>query len=434
MAGKLMSTITGFGDYKVNRNTVIAGNSVPSFRQGGDGVRVCHREFLFDVVGTVAFNLNAYFINPGLPGTFPWLSLIAQNFEEYEMDGLVFEYRPSSGSAVSSTSSALGVVILATDYDALNSNFASKQAMESYEYSTSTVPFTGAMHAVECARNKNVLENLYTRTTVVPSGADQRMYDMGKFQIATQGMQSSYTVGELWVSYDVRFRKPRLLNSPLMFYNHFHESPLGTATATLQWGTAGAVATPLSNLNTVFPSGSGATSVITFSAVGSYHIITIFQGSITGVPALITGGNITTGAPWYLDNAVSVFSIVTGGFAAYLASINVTAPGSGVANQVTFFPSLTGFTDGKIDMFVYPAQNSSLYLPPPSEIVDEKDFYKDFRPLVDPKFPVIKPSSASEVNKGQADRDLAGEFVNVPNPQGLYKLELLSSLARDVRR
>jgi len=142
-AGRLISQITGYGDYKVSQNTISNGNSVPTFRQGGDGMRVAHREFLSDVTGSIAFTLNSYAIQPGLNVTFPWLSAIAAQFEEYRMDGLCFEFRPSSGSAVSSMSSALGVVIMATNYHVLDATFATKQAMESYEYSTSTVPFMG---------------------------------------------------------------------------------------------------------------------------------------------------------------------------------------------------------------------------------------------------------------------------------------------------
>jgi len=88
-AGKLISQITGYGDYKVSQNTVSNGNSIPTFRQGGDGMRVAHREFLSDVTGSVAFTLNSYAIQPGLNVTFPWLSAIAVQFEEYRIDGLM---------------------------------------------------------------------------------------------------------------------------------------------------------------------------------------------------------------------------------------------------------------------------------------------------------------------------------------------------------
>jgi hypothetical protein len=245
-AGSLISKVTGFGQYKVNSNSLINGNSVPTFKSDADGMIVCHREFIADVVGSVDFVLQKYPINPGLANMFPLLSQMSRVFEEYEMSGLVLEYRPSSGSAISSVSSALGVVILATDYDAANPTFTNKQQMESYEFSNSTVPFTGCLHPVECARNRNVLDNLYVRLTPPETGTDIRLYDMGNFQIATQGMQSIYTVGELWVTYDVRLKKPRLpgvvpeLVSPFM---RMITLPPGTSTSVNLFGSNAALTT-----------------------------------------------------------------------------------------------------------------------------------------------------------------------------------------------
>jgi len=100
-------------------------------------------------------------------------------------------------------------VILATRYNALTPQFASQVQMEAYEFSTSTVAFTSAIHPVECAPMENALAELYTDTGF--ASGDPRFSQLGIFDVATVGQQASSVVGELWVSYPVQLIRPRLL-------------------------------------------------------------------------------------------------------------------------------------------------------------------------------------------------------------------------------
>jgi len=127
------------------------------------------------------------------------------------MHGLIFEYVTTSATAVSSTNTALGQVVMATDYDALDASFISSRQMLASLYSNYGVPCTGLTHAVECATRKSFSDVLYVRQGAPPASSDLRLYDVGNFQIATEGMQSGVTqIGGLWVSYDVTFMKPVL--------------------------------------------------------------------------------------------------------------------------------------------------------------------------------------------------------------------------------
>lgn len=371
-AGDLISRITGFGAYQVNSNSISAGNSIPTFRDSGQGVRICHREFLDNVFGSEDFSSKVYPINPGLALTCPWLSLVAQNFEEYEFLGLVFEYRPSSGSAVSSTSSALGVVIMATDYDALNPPFANKQSMESYQFSTSTVPFTAALHPVECARNRNVLDNLYVRKGDIPVDADRRMYDMGNFQIATQGMQSVYVVGELWIAYEYLGKKPRLPASLFTsaLYARFRESPDASATSGLPFGTTGALKSSDSNLDSVTGVAGGAN--LLFSEEGNY-VVAIYvnvAGADLSVVSLTTGGNIATGPLLFRDLSSALCNTINsdGIGGSYLVSATVTSAGTGAANHFT--PTMTFASIATVDVVVVKLAPLANPLPLPPELPD----------------------------------------------------------------
>lgn len=186
------------------------GTSVATFGNRGNCVVVRHREYIGDVSSTIAFTNTTYSINPALSTTFPWLSTIAQNFEEYDFKQLVFQFKSTSADALNSTNTALGTVVGATIYNSVNPAFTSKQQMENYEFAKSCKPSEDQVFPVECAHGENPVEQLYTRDTAVPVGADPRLYDLGTFQLATVGSQAAAVIGELWVSYTVELYKPKL--------------------------------------------------------------------------------------------------------------------------------------------------------------------------------------------------------------------------------
>ena len=69
-------------------------------------------------------------------------------------------------------------------------------------------------HPIECDPKVTAQEVLYIRSTGVPDGDDQRLYDWGNFQIATSGFQgASVTIGELWVTYDIALIKPKAVST-----------------------------------------------------------------------------------------------------------------------------------------------------------------------------------------------------------------------------
>ena len=157
-AQEMFQSLVGFGDYRLNGNTLMTGGMSPpqmvnSINRGGYIVR--HREYLGDVLATETFTSKVYPLNPGIQ-TFPWLSQIAGSFEQYKFRGLVFEFRSTSSDAVLSTatSSALGTVIMATQYNVLNPPFASKLAMENYEFANSDKPSCSFYHPIECMASR----------------------------------------------------------------------------------------------------------------------------------------------------------------------------------------------------------------------------------------------------------------------------------------
>lgn len=302
-AGGLLSEIFGVGSYSVTRNTLTAQASDPPVLSNTKGAtRVQHREYIQDVSGSTAFAIQSFPINPGLNTTFPWLASVANCFEQYILHGILFEFKSTSATALNSTNTALGTVILATEYNALHSNFANKREMENYVYSTSCSPDTSALHPIECARDVNVLTELYVRNIPPVLASDLRFSDLGRFQIATVGMQAAAVIGELWVTYDIELIKPKLpdaiSSTPVAHYRYnaavgIPSTGSTAPTAANLFGTAG---------NKVALTGNGLTPVsldtntITFLNSGRYIVFSVWQITSAGVNTAFTVTQTATAA------------------------------------------------------------------------------------------------------------------------------------------
>jgi len=171
--GAGLSRITGNGDYVVG-NSLLPGMSTGNVSFGNGSIRVTHREFIQDIVSSTTFSIQGLEINPGLARSFPFLSQLAQNFEVYQMHGLVFEYRPTCGDAIASTNNAMGVVVQCVQYNSTNLLFQTKQQMEAYEGAVSCAPYNGSLCGVECEPGSLPLRRLYIRSSGIPAGQDEK--------------------------------------------------------------------------------------------------------------------------------------------------------------------------------------------------------------------------------------------------------------------
>lgn len=296
MVGEAIKYFTGKGDYQVINNCFLKDDPAMTSivnRNPGGGDLFRRSEYITDISSaSVAntFQVQSFSINPGLESTFEWLSQIAANYEEYEFEGLYFEFRTMSADALNSVNTALGQVIMAVNYNASSPNFVNKQSMENYEGGISGKPSVSIRYFVECSKLRTVLSELYVRQGAVPSGQDQRLYDLGNFQIATNGFQgTSVNAGELWVCYQVALRKPKLF-AALGQYGSFATAGIvqaGAYTNALPLGVAAANPTysPSNTLNGfVLQSGT----YITWNAPTlpqAYYITVYWIGSSTAITA-----------------------------------------------------------------------------------------------------------------------------------------------------
>jgi len=213
---KALGVISGKGDYTVTRNTLTNPRSYGSSAQIGlmhgdmGTTRVKHREYVRDVPSSTTFQNITFAIQPTNSQLFPWLSALAQNYEQYKILGLIFEYRSLSANALNSVNTALGSVSMATQYNSLDSPFVNKQQVLNYQFGTSCKPSESMIHPLECDPAQTPNQPLYVRIGSAAAG-DARLYDYGILNYVTIGMQqANVTIGELWVSYDILLIKPRI--------------------------------------------------------------------------------------------------------------------------------------------------------------------------------------------------------------------------------
>jgi hypothetical protein len=238
-AGHAIGRIMGSGDYStgpmVKSNVLVNSTEVPQFAGLGRGTVITHREYIGDVItsSTIGgFANNVFIIQPGNGKTFPWLSTVAQNYQQYKVHGMVFYFKSTSGDSVGSTNTSLGTVIMATEYNINDADYTNKISMENSEFAQSGKPSISQMHAVECDTRDRAVENYFVRTDDAVTSQD-KWYDFAKFQLATVGFPAaSVNIGEVWVSYVIEFLKPQVPMTPggnMNTYNAYATAGLSAA-------------------------------------------------------------------------------------------------------------------------------------------------------------------------------------------------------------
>lgn len=249
MSGRGM--YTGHGEYETN--SLVGGGVAPEVPQVSSiadetgAVTVSRREYLCDIYGpTTSFNVQSYSLNPGLETTFPWLAQIASNYDEYEIQQLIFTYRSTTTDVGTTTTGQCGTVIMCTNYNAAAAPFTDKAVMMEYDGAMSCKTTESMIHGVECDPAKlSGSAGKYVRSNPVLTNQDLKSYDLGLFQIAVANSPTGFenqTIGELWVSYTVTLRKPKFYTSRgLAITRDIFVSGAGTETSALLLGTDAAL-------------------------------------------------------------------------------------------------------------------------------------------------------------------------------------------------
>jgi hypothetical protein len=239
-------------------------------------------------------------VNPGLPGTFPWLSQIASRFESYRFRRLQFSFETESST------SQTGVVLGALDFDASDAAPESKQQAMAYRNSVRSPPWN-AFDFRAMSEDLKKRASYYVRTGSLSANQDIKLYDTGNFFCCTSGNSVS-VLGELYVEYDVDLMTPQM-----------GPAGAGDAVSGVFNGTSNAApaATSTGNLPATAASTGTTTSVTTFT----------FTQPWEGLAAVSVTGTVLTGTSLGGSAATAtIMDVVNGGatndnFVCYIRAI-----------------------------------------------------------------------------------------------------------------
>ena len=213
----------GFGDYETNKNDIVDGGGdsvIPQFSTSSTNtVCISHKEYISDIFGPATagtFQNTYYSLNPGIERTFPWLSQVAANYEEYTLKQCIFTFRSTVTDFVA-TNGQVGTIIMATQYNPSDTPFQSKQDAMEYDMAMSGKCSANMLHGVECDPEQlSGSTGKYVRAGPVRADDDLKQYDWGNLNVAISNIPPQFTnqaLGELWVSYTIELRKPKFFVS-----------------------------------------------------------------------------------------------------------------------------------------------------------------------------------------------------------------------------
>jgi len=266
--------------------------------------RVVHSEFITNLISSGVANswqvLYSYPLNPGMSQTFPWLANMAQNWEYYRFNKLVFRYVTRCGTQTA------GSVQMIPDYDAADPQPPSEQFASNLQ----DVVEDTVWKDVSCRLNPNSLHALGPRRAVrlgaIGTNLDIKTYDAGNFFLALADMAASTPCGKLMVDYDVTFFEPQL---PPLGGDNLQIQSGGTVTAANMYGTTplqqgglSAVITPdVLQLNNVTP---GNWYEIISNVVGT--TLTTTSGGVS-----IVNGASNLGTDYNVVNAAATDTVIS---------------------------------------------------------------------------------------------------------------------------
>lgn len=177
--------------------------------RAGSPLPVTHREYIYNVESSQAFNTWTFPLQPGDPTTFPWLRRMASLYERYRMCRCFFGYEPCCASTT------VGSIVLCPDYDAEDA------APTSFLQATSNV---AAVHGqawsplqciIDPRKVHGSFQRLYTRTG--NAGTDLKTYDGGNLNLGVSDFADDGTlVGRLFVDYTLELHTPQGAGSEIL--------------------------------------------------------------------------------------------------------------------------------------------------------------------------------------------------------------------------
>lgn len=211
----------------------VATNRSYQQKSQNQSIRIKETERIGTVLGSPLFAVvGNYPLNPGLSGSFPWLSATAAQYEKYKVHKITYRYKNLKGTASD------GNILMAFDFDSLDSPPSSAIQMTQYTRCTDGSPWRIFEMSIVPTGSE-----LFTRSGI-PPGSDLKTYDLGRLFVAAEGCVDSSAHGYLEVEYDIELMKkqsPQTGSSPssglgVAYFNGLMVTP--TANGPIGWSAA----------------------------------------------------------------------------------------------------------------------------------------------------------------------------------------------------
>jgi len=225
--------------------------------------------------------------------------------------------------------------------------------MENYEFANSSKPSMSFIHPIECKRSQDSNVHLYVRTDETFTG-DQRLYDIGAFQLAVQGMAfTGGVIGELWCTFEVEFFKPKITLGSGCNYAHYQLQNT-TVTNSLVLGTQPTAIQLVDSIGITWGTVAGASQLqFPLGTVGTFLITLVWYGTSAALVApTVTGTSTVVMGPTFFNNTsqyATVANPTTGTILPLYFMVTVIPLGSGVQSFINFntatLPTVVSYAD-----------------------------------------------------------------------------------------
>jgi len=237
MLGGMADTVFGLGAYNVRHNSLMGNGTIALSGVAGGPPRVIntkrgeatifnHREYIGDLTsgalvgGVSAFNVITTQLNPGNSFLFPWLSLEAQGFQEFEVQGMLMEL--ITEAADFSANFTIGNVMMAADYNPVAVPPTTKVELLELEYSASVKASSSLIMPIECARINDGQTHLWIADNNNYLGTDARSFDLCRIHIGSSGCPAAHAkIAEIWATYEIAMYKPKIPTAIIASASHW---------------------------------------------------------------------------------------------------------------------------------------------------------------------------------------------------------------------
>lgn len=342
---------------------------------------ITHLPYREECIGTFSTAINFtnttnLILNAANLVTFPWLSGIAAKYEYFKFRRVGIKFVSSSADAVGSTNTALGTVLINTNYDILAPAYASQLEMEGYgggKLVEEACPDKNQIHWCEPNGVKGGVSGGWrynlsssatsSATAPYPASSSAHDYDVGLLQVASAGAQAASVAGRLYMCYEVDLANPLIVpGAPVGGLAHWSmingTTANNFATSVLQAGNT-LLGITLSSNTINFPANQPGNYKIDLTMAGATSATAISGNTVSSGVALLpyyTGGGVRDAS-----SSVASLAATTTAVASFSVIINVNSS----ANTFVFNPS-TIVGAGSGDLFITALPSTIL-------TVDEKE-------------------------------------------------------------